>query len=186
MRILSAKWEKHHHLPGKGIPMLVKITREGGLRTRAIPAVVAAVEPCDDFQKRAGEIVRRFHTEPATPQRFLELENALRGAAEETCRQILEREANRCEPDDKKAAPSKVRHHKETYRINKKTPARIATSFGTITVWSFYYLNEADGEPGLHPLHLRLGIGAGAGTPALLERVARMSVDHTQSEVRAW
>jgi hypothetical protein len=31
-----------------------------------------------------------------------------------------------------------------------------------------------------------LGIGAGSATPALLERVARMSVDHTQAEVRAW
>src|SRR5208283_2358220 len=50
----------------------------------------------------------------------------------------------------------------------------------------FYYLNAEDGEAGLHPLWLRLGIGAGAATPALLERVARMSVDHTQSEVRAW
>ena len=47
-------------------------------------------------------------------------------------------------------------------------------------------MNEQDGEPGLHPLRLRLGIGAGSATPALLERVARMSVDHTQGEVRAW
>jgi hypothetical protein len=31
-----------------------------------------------------------------------------------------------------------------------------------------------------------LGIGAGSATPALLERVARLSVDQTQSEVRAW
>ena len=82
--------------------------------------------------------------------------------------------------------PSKVRYHKETYRVNKKTPARIASRFGTITLRSFYYLNEEDGEPGLHPLRLRLGIGAGAATPALLERVARLSVDHTQAEVRAW
>jgi hypothetical protein len=90
------------------------------------------------------------------------------------------------EPDDARALPSKVRYHKETYRINKKTPARIATPFGTISLRSFYYLNEEAGEPGLHPLQVRLGIGAGAATPALLERVARMSVDHTQRDVRAW
>ena len=53
-------------------------------------------------------------------------------------------------------------------------------------MYSFYYLNEVDGEPGLHPLWLRLGIGAGTATPALLERVARMAVDHTQTEVRDW
>jgi hypothetical protein len=127
-----------------------------------------------------------FQGAPVTPQRFLDLENALHAAAAEACRQVLEREANRLEPDDKNAVPSKVRYHKETYRINKKTPATIATRFGTITVRSFYYLNEEDGEPGLHPLWVRLGIGAGAATPALLERVARMSVDHTQTEVRAW
>jgi hypothetical protein len=166
--------------------MVIKVTRKRGLQTRAIPAVATAVEPCDEFQKRVNAAVQRFRSEPVTPQRFLELENALNAAANETCRQVLEREANRLEADDKKAVPSKVRFHKESYRINKKTPARIATRFGTITVRSFYYLNEADGEPGLHPLHLRMGIGAGVGTPALLERVARMSVDHTQSEVRAW
>lgn len=38
----------------------------------------------------------------------------------------------------------------------------------------------------MHPLWRRLGLGAGSATPALLERVARLSVDHTQSEVRAW
>jgi hypothetical protein len=47
-------------------------------------------------------------------------------------------------------------------------------------------LNEEDGEPGLHPLWVRLGIGTGSATPGLLERVARMSVEHTQAEVRAW
>jgi hypothetical protein len=77
-------------------------------------------------------------------------------------------------------------YHKETYRLNKKMPKRVATRFGTITVRSFYYLNEEDGEPGLHPLWVRLGLGAASATPGLLERVARMSVEHTQAEVRAW
>src|SRR5216684_1402126 len=146
MRILSAKWEKHHQLPGKGIPMLVKITRKRGLRTSAIRTVATPVEPIDAFNKRRDEIVERFRSEPVTPQRFLELENALKAAADDMCRQIVEREAKRLEADDKKAVPSKVRYHKETYRINKQTPACIATRFGTITVRSFYYLNETDGE----------------------------------------
>ena len=62
----------------------------------------------------------------------------------------------------------------------------MATRFGTIVLRSFYYLNEEAGEPGLHPLWVRLGIGAGSATPALLERVARASVEQTQAEVRAW
>jgi hypothetical protein len=149
-------------------------------------APVPPKEPLDEFGKRVAAAVQRFQSDPVTPQRFLELENELQAASAETCRQILEREANRLEPDDKGALPGKVRYCKETYRINKKTPARIATRFGTITLRSFYYLNEEDGEPGLHPLWVLLGIGAGAATPALLERVARLSVDHTQTEVRAW
>ncbi len=138
--------------------MVVKITRQSGLRTEAIPAVATPSEPVDVFQKGVDEIVERFRSEPVTPQRFLELENALHAAAAEACRQLIEREANRLEADDKQVVPSKMRYHKETYRLNKKTPARIATRFGTITVRSFYYLNEEDGEPGLHPLLLRLGI----------------------------
>jgi hypothetical protein len=166
--------------------MLVKITRTHSRRPRAIATAVTFADPLDEFKKRLTETVQRFQTEPVTPQRFLDFENALQAAAAETCRQVLEREMNRLEPDAKDAVPGKVRYHKETYRINKKTPATIATRFGTITVQSFYYSNVEDGEPGLHPLWVRLGIGAGAATPALLERLARMSVDHTQTEVRAW
>jgi hypothetical protein len=163
--------------------MVVKRTRSPLLPTSAI---ATPDEPLDGLKERVEECVRRFRTAPVTPQRFLNLENELHAAAEDACRQILEREANRLEPEDKGALSGRVRYHRETYRINKKTPAHIATRFGTITLRSFYYLNEEDGEPGLHPLWVRLGIGAGAATPALVERVARMSVDHTQSEVRAW
>ena len=51
----------------------------------------------------------------------------------------------------------------KTYRLNKKTPLQVASKFGMITLRSFYYLNEQDGEPGLHPLRVRLGIGARLG-----------------------
>jgi hypothetical protein len=166
--------------------MLVKNTRPRLCRTRATTAVLTLGNPLDELKERVEQVVRRFEGETVTPQSFLNLENGLQAAAQEMCRQILEREANRLEPEDKSAAPSKVRYRKERYRLNKKTPARIATRFGTMVLRSFYYLNEADGEPGLHPLRVRLGIGAGSATPALLERVARMSVDHTQSEVRTW
>lgn len=167
--------------------MVIKSTPGHVGTTRAVATPISApVEPVDEFQQRVDASVRRFHSGPVTPQRLLEFEQALQAAAAETCRQILERETNRLEPDDKRAMPGKVRYRRERYRINKKTPARIATRFGTITLRSFYYLNEEDGEPGLHPLWVRLGIGAGSATPALLERVARLSVDHTQSEVRAW
>lgn len=166
--------------------MVVKNTRRPFAQTSATATAATAGEPLVTFCKRVDEIVERFRAESVTPQRFLELENALHAAAMDVCRRVVEQEANCLEGDDKQAMPGKIRYRKETYRINKKTPASIATRFGMIALRSFYYLNEEDGEPGLHPLWLRLGVGAGAATPALLERVARLSVDHTQAEVRAW
>lgn len=165
--------------------MVVKITAARRPPTRAIVATPSP-EPGEQLQERVNEAVQRFRSGPLTPQSFLALENEVHAACMAVGRQVLEHEANRLEPDDKRALPRTVRFQRETYRINKKTPVKIATRFGAITLQSFYYLNETDGEPGLHPLWVRLGIGAGAATPALLERVARMSVDHTQSEVRAW
>lgn len=166
--------------------MVVKITRPRWQSTRAIATAATPGDALAEFQQRVQEVIERFRGQPVTPQSFLQFENELKAGGDEVCRQLVEQEANRLEPEDKKALPNKVRYQKETYRINKKTPAQIATRFGTITLRSFYYLNECDGEPGLHPLWVRLGIGAGSATPALLERVARMSVDHTQAEVRAW
>jgi hypothetical protein len=166
--------------------MVIKVTHGGFAQTRAILTAAAGGEPGDDFGKRVAELVQGFRSGPVTPQRFLEFENALHAAAADMCRQVLEQEANSLEPNEKWDLPAKMRYRKETYRINKKTPARVASRFGTIVLCSFYYLNVEDGEPGLHPLWLRLGIGDGSATPALLERLARTSVDHTQSEVRAW
>lgn len=163
--------------------MAVKFTRLPFVSTREF---AAPADPIDGFKKGIEECVRRFRSVPVTPQTAVDLENALAAVALEACRQIVERELNRLESDDKQALPSKVRHRQETYRINKKTPLQVATRFGTILLRSFYYLAKEDGEPGLHPLRLRLGIGAGSATPALLERVARVSVDHTQTEVRVW
>jgi len=166
--------------------MLVKITRPRWQPTRAITTASTPDQSLNEFNKRVHEVMERCRRQPMTPQSFLKFENELKAVGDEVCRQLIEQEANRLESDDKRALPSRVSYRKETYRINKKTPASIATRFGTITLRSFYYLNETDGEPGLHPLWVRLGVGAGSATPALLERVARMSVDHTQAEVRAW
>ncbi len=164
--------------------MVVKITQRPVAATSAVPAAVD--EPADALRKCLDEIVERFREGPVTAQRFMELENSLHDATQEFCRGVVEHEANRLEGNDRREVPAKIRYRKETYRVNKKTPARIASRFGTITLRSFYYLNAEDGEPGLHPLWVRLGIGAGAATPALLERVARLSVDQTQAEVRDW
>lgn len=141
------------------------------------------------WSDRLGEAVQRrlqqFREHPVTPQSAYELECDLKTILDAAGRDILHEEFNRLEPDDKKQAAPKVRYRGQTYRINKKTKAELATSFGPITLWSFLYLNEEDGEPGLHPLHAQLGIQAGV-TTVLAEQVARCAVDHSQREVREW
>lgn len=137
------------------------------------------------LQQRVGELQQKFRDQPVTPTATYQLEKDLKAALEEAGRAILEDQLNHVEATEKQQAPAKVRFHKATFRINKKTQATIATSFGNITIWSFYYLNEDDGEPGLHPLHVRLGIVAHT-TPVLAERAARWAVDHSQREVRQW
>src|ERR1700730_17825681 len=109
-------------LPRKGILMVVKITCTGRLRTRPIATAWTPAlpdEPLDQFNKHVQEIVRCFQSEPVTTQRFFELEKQLNIAANNACRQILEQEANRLEPEDKGMLPGRVRYRQEMYRINK-------------------------------------------------------------------
>ncbi len=154
--------------------------------------VAAAREPAQgpDPVERLGlqiqERLRQFHDNPITPQATYDLEKSLRQLFDEAGRALLEQEFNRLEPDDKQQAAANVRYHRQSYRINKKTKAEVATCFGPITLWSFLYLAAEAGEPGLHPLHVRLGIQAGGATAALAERVSRAAVEHSQQEVRRW
>jgi hypothetical protein len=164
---------------------MAKFIRTAATIAREDTAGCAAAGPdvFDRLRQRALERLQKFANGPVTPPNFYELEKELRAAAEEACRQFLEEKLNRLEAADKGQVAAKVRYHKETYRINKPTKATLASSFGAITLWSFLYLNEEDGEPGLHPLHVQLGIVAGA-TPVLAERVGRWTVDHSQRQVR--
>src|SRR6266567_1224961 len=107
----------------------------------------------------------------------------MRAALDEVGREVLEQALNHLEPADTKQVEPKVRYHKQTYRRNKRTPADVASTFGVIGLRSFLYLCTEDGEPGLHPLHVRLGVVHKA-TPLLAERAARWSVAHPQTEVR--
>jgi hypothetical protein len=154
-------------------------------RTNVVTAREESSSPdiFERLQQQVQELLQKFQDQPVTPVATYQLEKDLKTVLDQAGREILEEELNDVEPADKQQAAPKVRYHKATYRINKRTKATIATSFGYITVWSYYYLNEEDGEPGLHPLHMQLGIVAGT-TSVLAERAARWAVDHSQREVR--
>lgn len=142
-------------------------------------------EDCFDRLRQAVQVcLDKFRQSGVTPFAVFELEKELKTTLDAVGRDILEEELNRLEPACKQEVEAKVRFQKANYRINKRTKTTVATIFGNITLWSFLYLHQDDGEPGLHPLHVRLGIEA-AATPALAERVGRWTVDHSQSAVRA-
>jgi hypothetical protein len=161
---------------------MAEFTDAAASPTRAV-VPVAILQQCWD---QLAACVLKFRGGPVTPASAYEFEKELRAVGTELGRQVLEEEFNRAEPDDRQELPGRVRYHRETYRINKKTPQEVATSLGVITVRSFLYLCEEPGEPGLHPLQLRLGIAAGAASTVLAERVARWAVDYSQAEVRQW
>jgi hypothetical protein len=156
----------------------------------ASPAAAARATGAGDLftqlRTRVEELRQQFQGSPATPAAAHTLEKELHAAFDAAGRSLLEELFNGREPAARDQAAPRVRYHKQWYRLNKQTPAEVATSFGPITLWSWLYLCLEDGEPGLHPLHVALGIGGGTATPLLAERVARVAVDHTQAEVRTW
>src|ERR1700681_2076377 len=139
-------------------------------RTTATTArdVLPVPDMFDRLRQRLQECQRKFQARSATPPSCYAFEKEVKTVLDEAGRELMEETLGCLESADRTQAASRVRYHKETYRINKRTKATIATSFGPITLWSFLYLNEEAGEPGLHPLHVQLGIVAGA-SPVLAE-----------------
>jgi hypothetical protein len=138
------------------------------------------------LRERVERQRRQFEGRPATPEAAYEFEREVRAALDEAGRAIVREALQGREPAEPCQADPEVRYRGDRYRRNKRTPSAVATTFGPITLWSFLYLNEHDCEPGLHPLHVRLGIVAGGATALLAERVARLAVDFSQAEVRRW
>lgn len=159
-------------------------------RSTAVPAPAASAAAPDDLwarlRARVEERLRQFREGAVTPAAAHALEQELKAALDTAARALLEQTLNGLEPARPAAAAPKVRYHGQTYRRNKRTKAEVATTFGPITLWSWLYLSAEDGEPGLHPLHVRLGIGPGGAMPLLAVRAARWAVDHSQAEVRQW
>ena len=157
-------------------------------QSTAAPSSPASTVAPDDIlarlHARVEERLRLFREGAVTPAATYALEKELRAAFDAAARDLLEQALNCLEPAGPAEAAPKVRYHRQTYRRNKRTKAEVATTFGPITLWSWLYLSAQDSEPGLHPLHVRLGIGPGGATPLLAERVAGWAVDHSQAEVR--
>ena len=70
------------------------------------------------------------------------------------------------------------------YRRRSKTPNRkVATLFGTITLWRMLYQPLHGIEPSIFPLEIRLGLEAGLATPGVAERVGQAAITFPQKTV---
>lgn len=136
----------------------------------------------DRLRQQVQDRLDAFRHGDITPQAAYHLEKELKTLLDDLGQEILQETFQHIEPEEKAQADPRVRYHKQTYRINKRTKATIDTTFGPIELWSFLYLAEDDGQPGLHPLHVRLGLDRHV-TPALAERAAWWAVEHSQEEV---
>jgi hypothetical protein len=133
-----------------------------------------------------GRLIVRFRRADITPKACHEFETQLELRVRELGRILVEWTFNHLEPHDKSDMPKAMCFQGVWYRRRFKSPNRkIATLFGTITLWRMLYQPVHGVERSITPLEIRLGLEAGLATPALAERVAQASAGGTQSAVLA-
>ena len=121
---------------------------------------------------RIGQLIVHFRATEPTPSACCQFETQLHDALRDMGRIIVEWTYNHLEPDDRHGMPGHFRCDGDWYRRRDKSPNRkVATLFGTITLWRYLYQPIHGVERALFPLELRLGLAAGRATPALAERV---------------
>jgi hypothetical protein len=133
-----------------------------------------------------GRLIVRFRKAEPTPSGCHQFETELQDRLRELGRIIVEWTFNHIEPHDRKDMRNQICFQGVWYRRRCKTPNRkVATLFGTITVWRMLYQDVHGVEPSIFPLEIRLGLEAGLATPALAERVAQAATATTQNAVLA-
>ncbi len=103
-----------------------------------------------------GRLIVRFRRAESTPQACHQFETQLHDRLRELGRLIVEWTFNHIEPHDRADMPKQMCFQGVWYRRRSKTPNRkVATLFGTITVWRMLY----------QPLHERRAIDLSLGDP---------------------
>jgi hypothetical protein len=99
-----------------------------------------------------GRLVVRFRRNELTPQGCHQFETQLHDQLRELGRIIVEWTFNHIEPHDRKDMPNPMCFQGVCYRRKSKTPNRkVATLFGTITVWRMLYQDVHGVEPSIFP-----------------------------------
>jgi hypothetical protein len=133
-----------------------------------------------------GRLIVAFRRADPAPRTCHRFETRLQELLRELGRIIVEWTFNHLEPHDRRDLPGQIESGGTWYRRRGKTPNRkVATTFGTITLWRTLYQDVHGVEPAIFPLEIRLGLEAGRAAPALAERAARAAVTLPQDAVLA-
>ena len=133
-----------------------------------------------------GRVIVAFRRAESATQACYRFETHLQELLRELGRIIVEWTFNHLEPHDRKGLPGQIESGGTWYRRRGKTPNRkVATPFGTITLWRMLYQDVHGVEPSIFPLEVRLGLESGRATPALAERATRAAVTLPQDAVLA-
>jgi hypothetical protein len=98
----------------------------------------------------------------------------------ELARLIFQRTLRRVESDQRDQTVSSFDFDDQSYRRNRRTPKKIDTRFGVISIERWFFQNTQTQSPGIAPLDVRLGLVASRMTPALVEVVGRLAADLPQ------
>jgi hypothetical protein len=132
--------------------------------------------------QQLAQLLHDFRQQPVTPAAShaleLRLQELLRGVGLD----LLEDAFNRLEEGP---LPGRLEHDGERYRRRGPAPNTVATLFGPVRLWRHVYEDLEPGNPCLFPLEQRLGLVAGAATPALAERASWWLAQQPQGRTRA-
>lgn len=122
--------------------------------------------------QRFFPILQSLHQQPLTPQATRDFEIRLQECLRQLGLDLGDWTYNHIEPADPQQMPPRLDAGGERYRRRGPSPNTVATLFGSLTLTRYLYEDLEPGNPCLFPLEKRLGILAGAATPALAERAA--------------
>jgi hypothetical protein len=119
-----------------------------------------------------ADLIGSCRNGPITPAATHDFECQLLHELQQLGLDLCEWTFNHLEPDDRQQLPQRLEVEGERYRCRDRSPNNVATLFGTVKLRRYLYEDLEPGNPCLFPLEKKLGIVAGAATPALAERAA--------------
>jgi hypothetical protein len=122
-------------------------------------------------------LLEDFRTQTVTPAATRDLELRFQELLRHVGLDLTDWTLNHLEDEPQ---PQRLHHDGERYRRRDRTPNTIATLFGPVRLWRYLYEDLEPGNPCLFPLERRLGVVAGAATPALAERASWWLAQHPQ------